>query len=588
MRRTSWFLRATAHTGLLASLWLNTAVGRAQEPVTPLAHFAPAPDDVLVLPTVNLCLPPPILDLELEPDADVATEDDAEPVLPSPWARVPPVRIFPRPGAFTILPSGPGYYSFRDFLEGRKRPKPPASAYPPFGFMQPSFFDADFRYLENPANDQHDLFDPLKRMHVGDEWLWSLGGEFRYRYEYGRNNRLALTADGPAGPRLRNATRNDYDLTRVRMYSDLWYQDKFRVFVEYLDAASVGEELTPLPIEENRSELLNAFVDLKLGEPGGKGAYLRVGRQELLLGSQRLISPLDWANTRRTFQGVRAFHQGDQFDVDFFWVQPVVPFGNRFDSVDNDVNLAGAWFTYRPKKGTFVDLYYLFLDNTTPNAPPSPLAAAGTKLGAQHFSTVGFRYAGDRDGRYLWDVEAMYQFGERGAQTISAGAVTTGAGYRFAETRMAPQLWLYYDYASGDRNPGSGTTFSTFNQIFPFGHYYLGFLDAVGRQNIHDVNAQFVFYPTPWITCLLQGHHYQLASARAGLFNAAGILTRIDPTGQAGTQVGNELDLLVNFHLDAHQDLLLGYSRLFPGRYIRETGSGATPDFFYAQYQYRW
>jgi hypothetical protein len=32
-------------------------------------------------------------------------------------------------------------------------------------------------------------------------------------------------------------------------------------------------------------------------------AYVRVGRQELLYGSQRLISTLDWANTRRTFQG---------------------------------------------------------------------------------------------------------------------------------------------------------------------------------------------------------------------------------------------------------------------------------------------
>ena len=45
--------------------------------------------------------------------------------------------------------------------------------------MRFSFFDADFRYLENPRNEQHDPFDPLKRMKVGDDWLWSLGGEVR-------------------------------------------------------------------------------------------------------------------------------------------------------------------------------------------------------------------------------------------------------------------------------------------------------------------------------------------------------------------------------------------------------------------------
>ena len=114
----------------------------------------------------------------------------------------------------------------------------------------------------------------------------------------------------------------------------------------------------------NKSDFLNLFVDAKIANLDGNPAYVRVGRQELLFGSQRLISPLDWANTRRTFQGVRAFRQTDKWDFDLFWVQPVIANANRLDSVDNNQNFVGAWATYRPKKGQTIDAYYLMLDNT--------------------------------------------------------------------------------------------------------------------------------------------------------------------------------------------------------------------------------
>ena len=54
---------------------------------------------------------------------------------------------------------------------------------------------------------------------------------------------------------------------------------------------------------------------------------------------------------------------------------------------------------------------------------------------------------------------------------------------------MNPQFWLRYDFASGDNNLTDGDR-TTFNQLFPFGNYYLGWIDRVGRQNIHDFNAQ--------------------------------------------------------------------------------------------------
>jgi Alginate export len=179
----------------------------------------------------------------------------------------------------------------------------------------------------------------------------------------------------------------------------------------------------------------------------------------------------------------------------------------------------------------------------------------------------------------------MYQFGERGPQRISAAAFTTGGGYHFARLPMNPQLWVYYDYATGD---DLGGTFTTFNQLFPFGHLYLGFLDLVGRQNIHDLNVHLGLYPVPWVFFWAQYHHFTLDVARDALFNPASVPLRRDPTGRAGSDVGDEIDLLTNFHLGPHSDVLLGYSKLFAGEFIRRTGSPRSPELFYVQYSFRW
>src|SRR5262249_46388935 len=105
-------------------------------------------------------------------DAPCAEGEDGKPGAPRgfDWTKVPPIEVMPRPGNFVIYPyppTGPGYYSLRDLLEGNYRQKPPVFPYPPFAITANSTFNYDFRYLDKPDNTQHDLFDPLKRIHLG-------------------------------------------------------------------------------------------------------------------------------------------------------------------------------------------------------------------------------------------------------------------------------------------------------------------------------------------------------------------------------------------------------------------------------------
>lgn len=485
------------------------------------------------------------------------------------WKKVPPVEPPPRAGWPVLPPAGPGYYSLRDRLEGRWREKPPKFPYPPTSLNPDSFFNADFRYLDDPANEQFDFFDRLKRWQAGDNFLLSNGGEFRYRHMSELNSRLRGIA-------------NDYEQFRARVYGDLWFRNKARVFIEFVSATQAGSELPPLVIDRNPADFLNLFIDWKVLQDAGVPVYLRVGRQELLFGSQRMVSPLEWANTRRTFEGFRAFWHSPKVNIDVFAVRPVIPNINKIDDRDVDQTFTGLWVTKKIRPGTVRDYYVLFWSNAR------PVVGRNGQMGGQEVTTFGTRWAGDHDGRWLYDFEGMYQTGNRAFQTVSAGAYAAGIGYRAKDLDWNPSFWAYNEWASGTADPATSLRYTTFNPLFPFGHLYFGWLDLVGRQNINDFSMQLSAHPAKWIVTQLQYHRFSLVHAKDALYNAGGAVLRRDPAGGSGRFVGQEFDSIVNLHLSAHQDLLFGYSVFFPGEFVQNTGNGDVAHFLYSQYSFKW
>ena len=272
------------------------------------------------------------------------------------WETVPPITPFPRQGNFFIMPSGPGYYTLWDFLQGREMPDRPKYPNLQWGQNSHPFFDLDYRYLDNPNNTETDWLDPLKRVHLGDDWLFSMGGEFRDRYA-NLDNAYGYNKKPQAG------ATDTFDLFRTRLYGDLWYLDRFRVFCEFIAAESSPQSVPPLSTDVDKADILNLFVELKLLDIDGTGLYVRGGRQELQFGSQRLISPSDWSNSLRTFQGVRTYYHSEDLEADAFWVQPVIVNSGKFDSVDDKQQFAGNWWKFRLNKDVSIDAYYLYLEN---------------------------------------------------------------------------------------------------------------------------------------------------------------------------------------------------------------------------------
>lgn len=486
------------------------------------------------------------------------------------WSELPWLCPMPRTGFFPIPPSEPGYFSAIDFLRDERREKRPPSGYPPHAMMPMSLFDADFRYVDGLDAGERTLSERLKRIPLSDCLLFSTGGSAWVRYMNEHNSRLT-------------EVENDYLLPRVRVFGDLQIGDVARVYGEYIWADIYGAELPPLPIDVDRGDIQNLFLDVNVMEWDDHPVVVRVGRQELLLGSQRLVSTLDWANVRRTFEGVRVFRRGEEWDVDAFFVQYVPALASEFNRPDSNQDFAGVWLTHRPEKGEFLDFYYLFLNNS------NNVARQGIVETPVEAHTLGARWSGDQDG-YLWDFEGAMQLGDRADSDLVAGMATAGVGRHAKEWWASPTAWIYYDYASGDRDPDSGTS-HTFNHLYPFGHYYMGWADLVGRQNIHDLNLHLYFYPTQWTTIWLQYHRFWLASATDALYSAGGVPLRRDPTGAAGRDLGNEFDIVVNFHLTRQSDILFGYSKLFGGEFLERTAGpnrGVDADVLFLMYQLKW
>ena len=88
-------------------------------------------------------------------------------------------------------------------------------------------------------------------------------------------------------------------------------------------------------LDVDHLDVQNAFVDLNLPLGDDADLTLRGGRQELLFGAQRLVSPLDWANTRRTFDGASAILSMGDWKHTLFWTHPVL--------IDNDSKNWDAW-----------------------------------------------------------------------------------------------------------------------------------------------------------------------------------------------------------------------------------------------------
>lgn len=432
------------------------------------------------------------------------------------------------------------------------------------------FYANDFSYLRDPAyRGPHFFGDSFKGLL--DNKL-DVGGEYRSRYHHEDNHRgYGLTGQD-----------DQFWLSRVRLFANYRMTKNIRLFGEYLYADSAGETIASRTIEMNRGEAQNLFADATLLDDGNLKLLGRVGRQELLLGDQRLVAPLDWANTRRTFDGVRTTASTKDNTLDLFYTNPVNRVAatsgtNHWDRSTNNLSFYGAYLSNKSLGTTALEAYYLGYDNNDLNFS---------------FHTLGSRIA-DRSDNVMYEVEGATQFGNNSNGTgHDAGFFAAGLG-RILELSLdgkvwKPTVWAWYDYASGGDSSFIAAGDDGFHHLFPLAHKYNGFMDLFGRRNLNDVNMQFITPVGDKVSFMLWYHYFFLDRSTTPYSVA---MNPYNTTSLAASKdLGHEFDFLWTINLDPRQNLLVGYSHFSAGNYYHETPGVAyrgDADFFYTQYMIR-
>ncbi len=204
------------------------------------------------------------------------------------------------------------------------------------------FYLNDFSYLNDPNYNGFQLGEGLKGLELGDRGRLDVGGQYRLRHHSERNMRNVNTSPGTAIGGL-TGRDDDFLLDRTRLYSDYKINQRLRVYAEFLHAKSHFEDFAPRIIEENDFDIQNLFADAVLLDSEFGKLSGRYGRQELLFGAQRLLSPLDWANTRRTFEGGRLTWSDDHRTTDLLLVRPATLRPEDHDTPNQDQALWGVY-----------------------------------------------------------------------------------------------------------------------------------------------------------------------------------------------------------------------------------------------------
>jgi hypothetical protein len=424
-------------------------------------------------------------------------------------------------------------------------------------------YEENWSFL-NGSSQRTDLFDPIKYIPLGDDSYLSFGGQARYRYEYFNNNNFG------AGPQ----DDDGYHLTRLLLHADLHVGQNFRFFVQGKSAMIDGREGGPRASDADEIDIQQAFVDGIVPLSSSDSLTLRVGRQGLIYGAQRLIGPLDWANIQRTFEGAKFTWKTPQDTLDLFWVRPVLVDKEEPNDGDGNASFAGAYnITALPNlfEGANSKLESYFLALNRSGDPTTPTDSDTYTLGLR-FTT--------NPKPWDFDIEPSWQFGNTGGESIAAYSLAMEAGYTFEEVMFTPRPFIGFDIASGSAD---GT--ERFNQLFPTGHLHFGYIDVVARQNIIDIHPGVTVKFTKDLALRAEDHTFWRQNTNDGLYNSAGSLLRGD-TGTDASYIGNEIDLLLTWQLNRHTNVQLGYSHFFAGDFLSDTGPSQDIDFAYAQFAF--
>lgn len=258
----------------------------------------------------------------------------------------------------------------------------------------------------------------------------SFGGEIRQQVR-AYNNLLY----GDAVP-----DQDAFLLQRYMMHSDFLINKTFRIFGQ-LNSTHVKGKNSIGANDRDKLGVMQAFIDINF--PAGP-FRIRLGRQEMAFGSERILGIREGPNNRMSYTGIRTTFKIKGATGDILFVNPPV-YNPGF--LDNEINfrsrIFGNYWSIPFRNGFTADLY--FMGNVKKDSRVLDFTAVEKRY------SLGARL-NKSGGTFYYDAEATWQTGSFDSRHIAAWQLTGFTGYGWRNNRLSPRVQVKASIYSGDKD----------------------------------------------------------------------------------------------------------------------------------------
>ncbi len=395
------------------------------------------------------------------------------------------------------------------------------------------------------TKDANSFYQKLKYLELSDKASLSFGGSYRFQAEGFINEQFNSDIDEET---------DVWFLNRFMLHSHLKISDRFELFAE-LNSSLIQSKQNIVPVDKDELNVNQLFASYFFTD----NFNLLVGRQNIRLGSGRLVDIREGPNVRLTFDMVKLQYHEHNTTITGFYSIPVQQEEGVFDNdfLNNSETLSALYWNENWSKQNQTDVYLLYKTEKEKTWNAGTADDERYSFGVRHFGTwKGIRF----------NNEFVYQFGTFGQQDISAWT----ASFNIEKDFSFGILGLKTEAISGDTNSSNGL--NTFDALYPRGAYF-GRVARFGPSNLIDIHPYYDFRIGEF-NLELDYVAFWRFSIDDGLYNPALILQY--PSTNSQRFIANQIGGILSYEINNFIALELESNIIFPGSFLKKSGLGDT------------
>jgi len=373
---------------------------------------------------------------------------------------------------------------------------------------------------------------------------WNFSGQIRHRLEL-------------SGKDFNNDTDfNNFHLLRSRFNAGFSNGANIEALIQAQDSRYFGEESnTLIDGSADNLDIHQAYVRIK--RMFDLPIDMKLGRMEVIYGSQRLIGAVGWHNIGRSLDGIIFTYKTGRSAIDVFNFKENE---NLQNSDEADQNIMGIYGNIKPSDYTTIQPYLIWQKKHPSNQLDR--------------KTIGIYSAGSYRN-FTYETEIAFQSGDAASKDTRAYLAAFTAGYKFSKSTLKPVIAAGIDYLSGDEDTGDNTI-RVFDTMYATNHKFYGFMDYFLNIPANTLGLGLRDYFIKLSTDLNKKIRF---AADVHIFNADKEYM-LSGDGKS-TRFGTELDLTLSHRYDKNINFTGGVSLFTPGDIFKETRDSDTSTWIY-------